>query len=371
MNLISYIDKYGDKTFNDMPFNEVDNAIFASLSYVSFIGIVSSTKRNKITIREASDKYFTIHPGKQRYVLAVKQAVKMLKNMADTKRYGNLYLYNYVYETTDEQQFSAMTIEINPKLVYISFEGTDHLVSGWKEDFMMTYKFPVASQRQAINYVNRRFIFDRKEIILGGHSKGGNLAMVAGMYANMFVRNKIIKIYNNDGPGLLKEYYESKNYANIKDKLVHIVPNYAIVGLLLHHSDNYKVVRSVRKGAWSHDIHTWVVEDNSFMQSQLDGYSEVLDDEIIIWLNKYTREERKRFVYAMFDIFEKAKIESFMEILENKRIIFDLINEYKELDNIDRDMLKDFIGMLFKCFKEVKIEEFKKLFEKKEDKIEV
>ena len=96
MNLISYIDKYGDKTFNDMSFNEVDNAIFASLSYVSFIGIVSSTKRNKITIREASDKYFTIHPGKQRYVLAVKQAVKMLKNMADTKRYGNLYLYNYV-----------------------------------------------------------------------------------------------------------------------------------------------------------------------------------------------------------------------------------------------------------------------------------
>lgn len=371
MNLISYIDKYGDKTFNDMPFNEVDNAIFASLSYVSFIGIVSSTKRNKITIREASDKYFTIHPGKQRYVLAVKQAVKMLKNMADTKRYGNLYLYNYVYETTDEQQFSAMTIEINPKLVYISFEGTDHLVSGWKEDFMMTYKFPVASQRQAINYVNRRFIFDRKEIILGGHSKGGNLAMVAGMYANMFVRNKIIKIYNNDGPGLLKEYYESKNYANIKDKLVHIVPNYGVVGLLLHHSDDYIVVRSTKKNVLCHDVHTWVVLDNSFMRGILDSYSKMLDAEIIKWLNKYTRDERERFVLAMFDIFDRAKIDSLIDVLDNKVLIFDLINEYKELDDIDIKMLKDFIRMLFKCFKEVKIEEIKKKFEKKDDKIEV
>lgn len=371
MNLFSYVDKYGDKYFDEMPFNEVDNAIFSSLSYISFYGIVSGNRYNKITIREAGARYFEMYPDNKKYILVVKQAVKLLRYIKDTNRYGDLYLYNYVYDANDNSQFSALTIELNKNLVYVSFEGTDHLVSGWKEDFMMTYMFPIPSQKKAINYINRRFIFDRKEVILGGHSKGGNLAMVAGMYANMFVKNKIIKIYNNDGPGLLKEYYESKNYANIKDKLVHIVPNYAIVGLLLHHSDDYMVVRSSRRGVLSHDIHTWVVEDNSFMQSQLDGYSKVLDDEIINWLNKYTREERKRFVYAMFDIFEKAEIESLMEILENKRVIFDLINEYKEVDDIDRDMLKDFIGMLFNCFKEVKIEEFKKLFEKKEDKIEV
>lgn len=365
MNLFSYVDEYGNNTFEEVPFNEVDNAIFSSLSYVSLNGIVSSSRYNKITIREAADKYFLVYPTKKKYIWSVKQAVKLFKVIKDTKRYGNLYLYNYVYEATDSQQFSALTIEINPKLLYVSFEGTDHLVSGWKEDFMMTYSFPVPSQKKAIDYINRKFVLCNKKIILGGHSKGGNLAMVAGMYANMFVRNKIIRIYNNDGPGLLKEYFESSNFLNIKDSLVHIVPNYGVVGLLLYHTDDYIVVRSSRRSAMAHDIHTWVVKGDSFMRSELDGYSKVLDDEINNWLKKYTREERKRFVFAMFDIFDKAGIESLMEIVDNKKLIFDIINEYKELNDVDSKMFKDFIGMLFKCFKDVKVDEFKKMIDKK------
>lgn len=365
MNLFSYVDKYGNSSFEEMPFNEVDNAVFSSLSYVSLYGIVPSNRYNKIKIREASDKYFSLYPSNKKYIWAVKYAVKLFKAISNTRRYGDLHLYNYVYEASDEKQFSAVTIEITPKLLYVSFEGTDHLVSGWKEDFMMTYMFPVASQKKAIDYINRRFIFDRKEIILGGHSKGGNLAMVAGMYANIFVRNKIIRIYNNDGPGLLREYFESKEYERIKDKLVSIIPNYSVVGLLLYHDNDYVVVRASKKGAMSHDIHTWVVADKSFMRAELDCYSKTLEIKIINWLNKYTKLERKRFVFAMFDIFYKAKVESLMEIVENKMIIFELISRSRELDEVDRKMLRDFIGMLFNSFKEIKIDEFKRLFEKK------
>lgn len=371
MNLFSYVDKYGDKSFDEVSFNEVDNAVFSSLSYINFKGIVLDNRYNKITIRDASNKYFKLYPDNKKYILVVKQAVKLLRYIKDTKRYGDLYLYNYVYDAGVERQFSAVTIELNPRLVYVSFEGTDHLVSGWKEDFMMTYKFPIPSQRKAINYVNWRFLFDKKNIILGGHSKGGNLAMVSGMYANKFIKKRIIKVYNNDGPGLLMEQFETKNYASIENKLIHIVPNYAIVGLLLNHSDNYMVVRSSSRGVLSHDIHTWVVDDNSFMRAELDNYSVLLDSEINNWLDKYTIDERKRFLYAMFDIFEKANIESFMEILDNKRLILEIVNEYKGVNDIDKDMLKDFIGMLFNCFKEVKKDEFKEFFNKKKDELGV
>ena len=371
MNLFSYVDKYGDKSFEEEVFNEVDNAILATLSYINFKEIVSDSRCNKITIKEAGDKYFQLHSVNKRYILIVKQAVKLLRYVKDTKRYGNLYLYNYVYDTGNERQFSALTIELNPKLVYVSFEGTDHLVSGWKEDFMMTYKFPIPSQRKAINYINWRFLFDKKEIILGGHSKGGNLAMVAGMYANIFIKKRIVKIYNNDGPGLLLEEYNSKNYNDIKDKLIHIVPNYAIVGLLLYHNDNYTVVRSSRRGVLSHDLHNWVVEGTSFMRAELDTYSKGLDSEINNWLDKYTLDERKRFVYAMFDILRKANIESFMEVIENKKLILEIVNEYKELDDIDKCMLKDFISMLFNCFKDTKIDELKEKFKKRRDRLGV
>ena len=363
MNFFSYVDKYGICSFEDEPFNEVDNAIFASLSYVSLFGIVSGNRFNKITIRDAGNRYFELYPDNKKNIWAVRNAIKLLKYIKDTKRYGDLYLYNYVYEANDEKQFSALTIEINPKLVYVSFEGTDHLVSGWKEDFMMTYKFPISSQKKAMDYINNRFIFDRKEIILGGHSKGGNLAVVAAMYASIFVRNKIIKIYNNDGPGLLREQFESSNYGRIKDKIVLIIPSHAVVGLLLYHSDNYIVVRSLKKGFISHDIHTWAVEDKAFMRAELDNYNKALDKEIINWLKKYTREERKRFVFAMFDIFERAGIESLLEIIEDGKLLFELINESKELDDVDREMLKDFINMIINCFKEVKIDEIKKMFD--------
>ncbi|MBQ8681672.1 MAG: DUF2974 domain-containing protein [Bacilli bacterium] len=365
MNINSYIDKYGYYSFNEVPFNEVDNAVFASLSYIDLNGIVSPNRYNKLTIREAADKYFELHPTKEKNMLAIRNSVKMLRYLKDTRRYGDLYLYNYIYEPGEEQQFSALTIEINSKLVYVSFEGTDHLVSGWKEDFMLSYMFPVPSQRRAIDYVNKNFFFRRKEIILGGHSKGGNLALVAGMYANFWVRDRIVKIYNNDGPGLLKEQIDSKYYDNVKNKLVHIVPNYSIVGLLLRHRDDYVVVRAAKKGLWAHNLHAWVVRDKAFMKGELDPFSKALDEQLIVWLDRYNLEERKRFVFSLFDIFERANIDNLIDIMDNKKLILHLISESKDMSNDDRKMLKDFIIMLLNCFKDVKKEEFVSLFGKR------
>ena len=365
MDLFEYVKKYGNYTLDEEPFNEADNAVFSSLSYIDFLDIVASNSFRKITIKEAVDKYFEKYSEIGNCILSVKYARRLLEIIKDTKRYGNLYLYNYAYEARSDQQFSAITIELNPDLVYVSFEGTDHLVSGWKEDFMAIYMFPIRSQRIAIRYINKNFLFSSKKIILGGHSKGGNLAMVAGMYANYFVRNRIIKIYSNDGFGLLKEQYESKNYSYVKDKLIHIIPEFSIVGLLLYHGDNHMVVSSSEKGPVGHDLHTWLVDDKSFVKGELNTFCKALDDKIMIWLDKYNNSERERLVLSLFDIFERANIDSLIDIMDNKKLIFNLIKESKELADEDRKMLKDFAIMLFNCFTEVKKEEFVDFFEDK------
>lgn len=365
MSIFDYIDKYGNSTFEEVSFNEVDNVILSSLSYVSFYGIVSGNRHHKITIREAGDKYTKLYPHKKKYIWAVKMAVKMLSVIKNTKRYGDLLLYNYVYEWGSEQQFSALTIELNPNLVYVSFEGTDHLVSGWKEDFMMTYKFPVKSQKRAIEYINRNFFFNKKEIILGGHSKGGNLAMVSSMFCNFWIRNKIIKIYNNDGPGLLKEVFESKQYDNIKSKLVSIIPNYSVVGMLLYHDDNYIVVKSSKKGAMAHDLYNWVVDDTNFVRDELDFFNKSLSLELINWLKKYSRDERRRFVFSMFNIFEEANVISLIELISDRKLIMDVISASRDLDDVDVEMFKDLVLTVVNCFKDVKVEEFKTMFDKK------
>lgn len=365
MNLLSYVDKYGCYSFQEVPFNEVDNAIFASLSYLDLNGIVSPNRFSPMKIRTVGELFFQRYSKKKREILAVRNTIKLFREMKDTRRYGDLLLYHYVYEEGEEEQFSALTIEIHSKLVYVSFEGTDHLVSGWKEDFMFSYMFPTKAQRKAIDYVNKRFLFRRKQIILGGHSKGGNLAMIAGMYANFLVRDKIIMIYNNDGPGLLKEQFESQYYKNIEQKLIHIVPTYSVVGLILHHSKNYLSVRTNRKGLWSHDMMTWVVQSDHFMREEISLFSKTLEKSMLEWLDSYDKVQRERFVVSLFDIFERANIKSLVDVMENKKLILDLITESKELEDENRKILRDFLKMLFGCFKDVKKEEIMSIFERK------
>mgnify|MGYP004471295873 CR=1 FL=1 len=304
MNLFSYIDKYGYYTFDEVEFNEVDNLIFSSLAYVDFAGLVSNNRIGKKSLRKVGKLFFDrYNEKKHKNITAIRHGIKVLKYIYETRRYGDLFLYNYSYVGDEKQQFSAVTIEINKRQVYVSYEGTDALISGWKEDFMMAYKFPILSQRRAIDYLNRHFIFNNKDIILGGHSKGGNLALVAGMYANFVVKDRIINIYNNDGPGLRKREIESKYYRSIEKKLIHIIPNYSVVGLLLRHSDNYITIRSFKKSIYAHDMSTWVVRDKAIERAVLSSFSKILDEGMIKFLDKYNDEQRYKFVDALFMVF--------------------------------------------------------------------
>ena len=121
MNLNRYVDDYGCYTFDDVPFTEVDNAVMSAISYVNFDGILSKNRFHKVTIEEAGKIYFERHSKKEKQVLAVREAVKLFSIIKDTERYKNLYLYNYAYEAGDAEQFSAVTIELSNKLVYVSF----------------------------------------------------------------------------------------------------------------------------------------------------------------------------------------------------------------------------------------------------------
>ena len=364
MNLNRFIDKYGYYSFDEVPFTEVDNVIFSALSYLNFDGLVSKNSRGARKLKDVANDFFKIHSHYKKNIYAVRKATKLFQSIKDTKRYCDLLLYSYAYEAGADEQFSAFTIEINKSLVYVSFEGTDQLVSGWKEDFMFSYMFPTVSQKRAINYINKHFFFKRKHIILGGHSKGGNLAIVAGMYANFLVKDRIIKIYNNDGPGLLKEQVDSKQYYSIQNRLVNIIPNNSIVGIILYHSDMY-VIKSMKKGVFSHDVMSWVVKDKELERADLSPFSKELHDRLIQWIEKYDIETRKKFVASLFSVFDRAGVNSIIDIFENKKLILKLILETKEIEHDIRVMIKDFLLLLFQTSSEVKIEEIKMMFQKK------
>lgn len=358
-SLFKYVSKYGNLSFKEEKFNDVDNVILSVLSYIKFDGIVSKGRMG-ITLKEAADIYFTRYSKKDlnNNIFSIKSAIKLFSFIKDYKRYQELVLYNYIYFDSSDEQFSALCIKISDDLIYVSFEGTDEVVSGWKEDLELSYMFPIPAQLDAISYLNKSIKLKDKKIIVGGHSKGGNLAVVAAMYCNFYIRNKIIKIYSNDGPGFLEEEINSRKFKRIKSRYVHLIPNCSIVGVLLNNS-NDKVIKSSSKGILGHDALTWEVEDNHFVSSDLNKDSLVLKNIMIKWLDEYSFEKRMICVSELFKILKSNNIYTLLD-LKKKGImgVIKIIKDSKEIDEVAKEMFKQLLTLIYNDYSSMFKEKF-------------
>lgn len=354
MNLFEYVKKY-NYTFKEREFNEVDNLVFAVLAYVDYNNVLGDTKESLL---EVTNNFNKLHTKKDfKYDMsAVKDAIKLLNMAKDSKRYKEVLLSNNVYIGNEEEQFSAITFDIDDEISYVAFEGTDKLISGWFEDAAMCYKFPVPSQKSAIRYLNKYFTFSNRKIIVGGHSKGGNLALVASMYANMFVRSRIIKIYSNDGQGLKIKEIESKRYKNIYNRYNHIIPYNSLVGILLRHEDfsDSIIVDSSRPIVFSHAAASWIIKDDHFVRREISSNSKKIDRIISNWLDKYDYFTRKYFVEDIFNVLKKNNITEISQFKENYINIFRLIKYSNDISDKSKEMMRDLREIIVEINKDIK-----------------
>ena len=347
MNVYDYIDEYGIYSFDEKPFNKVDATIFSFLVYAD---LKLCFKKSRMTIKELGRVNVGIYKKKDNNVLAVREGNKLLGYLKDTKRYKDCLVYNFSIDETQDIQFCAISIEYLKNKVFVAFEGTNALFSGWKENFLLTYEFPTKTHKKAIAYLNRLFTFSRCELLVGGHSKGGNLAMVASMYANIFVQRKIKFVYNLDGPGVLDEEFNSVNFKHLKKKYIHIIPDYSVVGMCLNNANEYVIKASV-KSVYCHNIVYWEIgNDHDFVKAELSDYSKELRCEFKKLLRKYSNEDKKNLIINLFDILDKANITSILELKEQNKKIISLIYESKNMTQKTKKFLDDFIRILIKCY---------------------
>lgn len=345
-SIFDYIKKYGDSSFMEELFNEIDASILSLLTYIDFDKIVFADK-NKISLANALEYFLNFGNMKEflKRGFIQKELIKLCSAIKDKNRYKDILLYGYVYKVRDDEQFGALSMKIPDGKIVVAYEGTDHNLSGWEEDLALCYKFPVPSHIDAINYINKYVSFLDKEVIIVGHSKGGHLALVAGMYANILVKWKVKKIYNFDGPGLRKKEFESRRFKSIEKKLCHIIPNYSLFGLLLRHNKNYKSVKSNKIGLMAHSIFSWNVNDKEFKLAPLSLLSKNLDRSIILWLEQHTDEEREKITNDIFNFLKEVGITNFVDVLKLKNIIT-LIKNSSKLDIETKEMLNSFVKFI-------------------------
>ncbi len=344
-----YLKYYKNLTFEECNFNINDVILFSELSYINWYNIVPSNN-NKITLEEAGKRY--LNENKDRLSAFMQSNVSNLKEMIESKRYSNIYLGNYESIIDKEKQFGALCIYFEPRKVFISFEGTDGTVIGWKEDFVLGYHFPIMSQKCAISYINKVVTNKDKEIYIGGHSKGGNLAMTASMYCDNKIFRRIKTIYNLDGPGFKEKEFNS-TYKKIMPKLKMYVPEQSIIGMLLYNTDNYYVLKSTATGIMQHDCNTWECFGSFLLEGTLSKISIKLDKKIKDWNKKYDDDELETMITTFFSILEENNIKNFIELKSLKwSQIVSILNKVKSIDEDTRKLYTEALKELIWTSKE-------------------
>lgn len=309
-NMMDYLAWRGDIALDYSPFGDVDSLILASLSYLTYPEETGLLR----------DLALTVPPVDKMQFAFVHEIRAMLSAAAMTERFAGIGMRHPVAVTDQDRdmQFAAVTFDLPDGTHYVAFRGTDSTIVGWREDFNMAFESPVPAQSAAVKYLNEAAALTDGPLILGGHSKGGNLAVYAAAHADPMTQSRIRAVYSFDGPGLDDATMASEGYARIARRIRSFVPQHSVVGLLLTYHPEYTVVKSDGVGLLQHDSFTWQVLGTSFIPvTEVDVSSQLVDQTVHAWLSQVSPEKRRIFVNTIFDVLEASGANTVKELVRN------------------------------------------------------
>ena len=184
--------------------------------------------------------------------------------MAASPRFRDLLIYDHAaaFDEARDLQFAATTYVCPGHFAYVGFRGTDTTLTGWREDFNMAYQAPVEAQALAARYLAAAGADSRlpETLLVGGHSKGGNLAEYAALTAAPEVQQRIARLYNHDGPGFKAGLFTAADYEPLAGRMTKQVPADSMVGILMESFMPVEVVQATGRGFEQHSVFRWVVE---------------------------------------------------------------------------------------------------------------
>ncbi len=349
-NIIDYVETQQD-TFLERAFCEVDSLILSELSYRDFKGVVPGPAQEAAGVSIAD----IVESGLEDQILStsvkdIETRRRMLHALANSIRFRDVKLFFYVdqMDETAGKQFSVVTFLLGDGSAYIAYRGTDYSVVGLKEDFNLACTDPIPSQIEGLAYLNDVALRLDADLRLGGHSKGGNVAIYAAMWCNANVQGRILDIYSHDGPGFHDEVYKSERYLMIKDRINQTMPQSSLVGMLLQQYGEYAVVES--EGFWfmQHDPFSWATEGSDFCYAQkLKLSARYANVTLNNWLSRYDNETRTMFIEVLFDIISATDVTSFADFTEGWRAkAFAALGAIKGMDQQTRRFIRKAITTL-------------------------
>ena len=320
-DMLDYLAWRGDIEFPQMPVNPVDALIFSTLSYIQFEDIVPDNPIQSISLEEAAKGFFSLAAPQNR--VRVKKDLELLEAVAKSPRFDNIKMsfYRSILIPEEDTQFAAVTIFLEDGSAYIAFRGTDNTLTGWKEDFNMSFQSSIPAQRLALEYLQEFAAAHPIPIWMGGHSKGGNLAVYAAAKCGETLQKRIVEVYSQDGPGFSETMMDDPGYRSILPKVRSYVPQSSVIGMLLEHEEPYTIIKSSQIGLMQHDPYSWMVMGANFLSvEELTADSRFLDRTFKNWLARMTNDERSEFFDTVFALLGSGGVEYTGEIIRPQNV---------------------------------------------------
>ena len=352
-NMLDYIEEYGNYSFKEKPFNEIDNLIFSQLAYTDFKNIAD---KQSVSLLKGAKLFFAMYTQQEidELIAISAKSADLLRRCSMAKRFQNIILCDYINNVSDDidKQFSAIHFLLDDGCDVVAFRGTDVTVTGVKESAMLSYMFPVPAQIEALYYFQETCMRHSGDIILCGHSKGGNLAVFAAVNCSNSLKKRLKAVYEDDAPGFPKYFFDRYDYCQIKDKIHFFTPQGSIIGRMLFHDTEPAIVHSENSGLKQHQVSSWEVDGDRFKyEEKYDRTSDFVSDYINELIDYISDEELQLFFDTLEYVAENIGIEDFYDIKELDIIkVFGLIDSITTLDDEHKTKFKQILKKVIADF---------------------
>jgi hypothetical protein len=354
-SIFDYLAWRGDLDFNVSPFNPVDNIIFTQLSYLTLDGIVPGPQEETsisiaLAVRVFNEKLKS--PEGIKLTSIFKDDPKLISALGASRRFGNCQLFGYInhIDTNREIQFAALGIYTSDDLCFIAFRGTDSSIVGWKENLNMCFKEVIPSQLEAVKYLEKMAARIKGPLRIGGHSKGGNLAIYAAANCSKKVQKRITDIYSNDAPGFHEKVISSEGFLAIKNRIRSYVPQSSIIGMFLGQGHKNIVIKSSQTGLLQHDLYSWEVTHNDLVHAEKTTVgSQFVNKTLREWMDNFDNVPREQFIEALYQILSVSDVKSTLDFeVAWFATACRMINSLKHIDVPTKKLLRKVIAELLR-----------------------
>ena len=317
-NLLDYLAWRGDLSLEHVPFGAVDALVLSALAYVHFDGLAPSGPEPPVPLGQTAERYLSL-PAGRRGRCRCERDLELLRALTAAPRFAAMGLTCCAdrFVPKEETQFAALTVLPGDGSAFLAFRGTDGTLVGWKEDFNLSFLDLVPAQLAAADYVQDFAQGFSGPLWLGGHSKGGNLAVTGAVLCPAKVRDRLRAVYSFDGPGFNPYLLARPGYQELRTRIRSFVPKSSVVGLLLTHEEPHTVVDRDQKGLFQHDLYSWQVLGGDFVRlEEVDAGSRMIDRALKDWLAGLTNDQRETVADTLYELLSSGDARTVKEALE-------------------------------------------------------